>query len=75
MQLTEWLDAERGRSLALATHMQKSKAAVTLWRDDGVPLKFMREVSAFTLNEVSVQELMDHALACSERRNGARQEV
>lgn len=68
MTYTEWLDAERGRSLALATHMGKSKAAITLWRKDGVPMPLMREVSAFTGNDVTVQELLDHALACSEQR-------
>lgn len=71
MELIEWLDAERGRSLALAEHMGKSRAAVTFWRTDGVPLKLMRKVSAFTDGVVSVEGLMRHALACHELRRDA----
>lgn len=68
MHYIEWLEAERGRSQALATHMERSKAAITLWREFGVPMRHMREVSAFTDGKVTVQELLDHALACSEKR-------
>lgn len=76
MMYTEWLDAERGRSTALATHMGKSKAAITLWRTEGVPIPHIREVSAYSGNCVTVPELLDHALACSEkRRNGAAQQA
>lgn len=68
MTLSDWLDAERGRSLALATHLDRSKAAVSLWRTDGVPMPLMAAVAAFTDGKVSLEELLMHAHQCRETR-------
>jgi len=69
MELTKWLDAERGRAKALAEHVGRSKVAVTLWRRDGVPMPLMREVSAFTKGAVPVSTLLKHALECADKRS------
>lgn len=59
----------------MAAHMKKSRGTIWLWRKDGVPLSLMRKVSAYSGNCITVPELLDHALTCSEkRRNGAAQQ-
>lgn len=80
MELTKWLDAERGRAKSLAEHVGRSKVAVTLWRTQGVPMPLMHEVSAFTKGAVPVSTLLRHALECaahrrtSDRRSPIKQE-
>lgn len=62
MTLNDWLDNERGRLVALATHLFLTPAAVTHWKTLGVPLARIKDVSAFTNGEVSEDELLRAAL-------------
>ncbi len=59
MKLKTWLDAERGRSAALAAHLDVTAGRVSQMSMDGVPVKFMQVVSAFTGGDVSVTEMVD----------------
>lgn len=58
MELKTWLDAERGRRSALAEFLEVSPGRVSQIADDGVPVKFMEKVNAFTKNEVTVAEMV-----------------
>lgn len=65
MDLHTWLDKpeQRGQAKALAEHLGVSAAAVSLWRDNGVPLDHMTEVVRFSRGAVKVAAMVDHALA------------
>jgi hypothetical protein len=67
MKLKTWLDAERGRSAALAAHLALTAGRISQMAADGVPVKFMQVVSAFTGGEVSITDMVD------ERTPDARQ--
>lgn len=58
MKLKSWLDEERGRSKALADHLDVSPGRITQMADDGVPPKFMLLVRDFTNGAVSLEELV-----------------
>lgn len=58
MKLKDWLDAERGRYAALATHLEVSAGRVTQMASDGVPPKFMFTVRDFTAGAVTLEELV-----------------
>lgn len=58
MNLKPWLDAERGRYKALATHLQVSTGRISQMADEGVPPKYMLAVRDFTNGEVSLEELV-----------------
>ena len=45
--LKDWLDAERGRSTALAQHLEVSVSRVSQMADTGVPQKFMCAACSF----------------------------
>lgn len=68
MDLHTWLDEEEGRATTLAKVMGVSKAAVSLWREGGVPLIHMDRVSAHTGGAVRVSAMVDHAIACRQGR-------
>ncbi len=59
MKLKTWLDVERGRYTALAAHLDVSVSRVSQMTDDGVPVKFMQSVSAFTGGAVTIEDLVD----------------
>lgn len=46
MNFTTWLDAEKGRTKAVAEHFGVSLGAITQWRE-GVPRDRMRDLHAF----------------------------
>jgi len=58
MNLTKWLEAEKGRSAALADHFGVSPAAVSQWKTNGVPLRNMKAVCDFTGGAVTLDELV-----------------
>ena len=68
MELFEWLDAEDGRSAALAAHMGLTRGAVSQWRDVGVPVDHMESVSAFTDGVVTLPAMLAHRIECGKQR-------
>ena len=59
MKLKSWLDEERGRASALAAHLGLTAGRISQMAADGVPVKFMQTVSAFTGGDVSITEMVD----------------
>jgi hypothetical protein len=63
MRLKQWLDAERGRYAALATHLGVTPARISqIACDDCVPRDHMRSVLEFTAGEVSLEEMLPAVL-------------
>jgi DNA-binding transcriptional regulator YdaS (Cro superfamily) len=58
MDLTTWLESESGRLTALAAHFGVSRAAVSQWKRNGVPLDHMKEVRSFTDGIVTLEEMV-----------------
>jgi hypothetical protein len=58
MDLTTWLEAEKGRSAALATYFGKTPAAISQWKRNGVPLDVMKAVRDFTGGAVTLEEMV-----------------
>ena len=63
MDLTTWLEAEKGRSAALAAHFGKTPAAVSQWKTNGVPLGLMKAVRDFTGGAVTLEEMVPAAIS------------
>lgn len=57
MKFPDWLDAEVGRTTAVAAHFGVTLSAITQWRDQ-VPPKRMREVRDFTEGEVDFDDML-----------------
>lgn len=57
MDLTTWLK-ESGRASALAAHIGVSRAAVSQWKTNGVPLAHMKAVRDFTNGAVTLEEMV-----------------
>jgi len=66
MELHTWLEQPEnsGKAAWLAEQLGRSKAAVSLWRTEGVPMPLMRRVSDLTAGVVSVESMLSHALCC-----------
>jgi len=58
MNITDWLEAEKGRSAALAAHFGKTPAAISQWKTNGVPLALMKPVREFTGGLVTLEEMV-----------------
>lgn len=58
MTLKHWLEQERGRSKALAAHLDLTPGRVSQMADDGVPAKYMLSVRDFTNGEVALETLV-----------------
>jgi DNA-binding transcriptional regulator YdaS (Cro superfamily) len=58
MNLTDWLAAEKGRASALAQHFDVTPAAVSQWKQNGVPVKLMKSVRDFTGGTVTLEEMV-----------------
>ncbi len=71
MDLHAWLDQEKGRAAALAAHLGVSRTAVSLWRENGVPMGQMLGVVDFTQGEVTVADMAEHAVACRQAAKAA----
>jgi hypothetical protein len=52
----------------LADAMGVTKAAVSLWRDNGVPMTQMSRIAEFSAGIVTVDEMLRHAFRCREER-------
>ncbi len=58
MNLTTWLEAEKGRSAALATRFNRSPSAISQWKTNGVPTDLMKAVRDFTGGAVTLEEML-----------------
>lgn len=58
MNLTQWLEEEKGRSAALANHFGVKPSAVSQWKTNGVPLAHMKAVREFTRGKVGLEEMV-----------------
>jgi hypothetical protein len=69
MELHVWLDkpGNKGKAAWLAEQLNRSKTAVSLWRDEGVPLPLISRISELTDGEVDVDSMLRHAMACKSR--------
>jgi len=65
MDLVTWLDAEKGRTTAMAVHFGVTPAAVTQWRTNGVPVAKMKEVREITGGAVTLDEMVPEAKAAA----------
>jgi hypothetical protein len=65
MELHQWLDQPEnaGKAVWLADQLARSKAAVSLWRTEGVPMPLMQRVADLCIG-VTVESMLKHALAC-----------
>lgn len=73
MDFPAWLDADRGRTAALALHFRLTQSAVSQWRTNGVPLHRMKAVREFTAGEVSLEEMVPDAPATTPGALGEEQ--
>lgn len=66
MELHEWLDQPEnaGKAAWLAEQLGRSKAAVSLWRAEGVPMPLMPKVAELVGHPVTTEAMLAHALAC-----------
>lgn len=66
MDLHTWLDLpeNHGKAVWLAEQLDRSKTAVSLWRDVGVPLPLIPQVSKLTNGVVTEEAMLRHALTC-----------
>ncbi len=58
MDLTSWLEAQKGRASSLAAHFGRSRAAVSLWKSKGVPVDLMKAVRDFTGGAVTLEDMV-----------------
>lgn len=63
MRLETWLDAKAGRATALAAHFKVTRAAVSQWRDNGVPRDKMLAVRAYTRGAVKLEDMFERPKA------------
>ena len=61
MQLTTWLEEERGRATAMADHFGVNKTAVFGWKVNGVPPDRMKAVRDFTDGAVTLEDMVPAA--------------
>lgn len=66
MDLHTWLDLpeNRGKAVWLAQQLDRSKTAVSLWREEGVPLPLIPRICELTDGAVTESAMLRHALAC-----------
>ncbi len=66
MELHQWLDKPEndGKATWLAAQLDRSKTAVSLWREQGVPLPLIPRIAALTENVVTEEAMLRHAMRC-----------
>lgn len=64
MELHTWLDLpeNKGKASWLADKLARSKTAVSLWRDEGVPLPLIPQIAALTEGVVTEEAMLRHAM-------------
>lgn len=64
MDLHTWLDLpeNNGKAAWLAAQLDRSKTAVSLWRDQGVPLPLIPRIAELTDGAVTVEAMLLHAM-------------
>lgn len=60
--LKNWLEEERGRSLALAKHLGLSQGRISQIAAEGVPDKYKLKVQAFTGGAVTLRSMVETRL-------------
>ena len=65
MDLHTWLDlpGNDGKAAWLAGQLGRSKAAVSLWREAGVPMTLMPRIAELSGGAVTLDAMLAHALA------------
>ena len=58
MDITTWLELEKGRLSAMADFFDVTPSAVTQWKTNGVPGAKMKAVRAFTRGCVTLDEMV-----------------
>jgi hypothetical protein len=53
-----------GKAVWLAANLGRSKTAVSLWRNDGVPLALIPKVADLIGKPVTVEAMLMHAMHC-----------
>ena len=73
MDLHTWLDMpeNRGKGIWLARQLGRSKTAVSLWRDVGVPLPLIPRVVELTEGACTADAMLRHALDCKTAKQAA----
>lgn len=66
MELHKWLDlpANKGKAKWLAEQLGRSKTAVSLWRDEGVPLPLIPTIARLTEGAATEDAMLRHAMRC-----------
>lgn len=69
--LHTWLDKpeNKGKAAWLAEQLDRSKTAISLWRDEGVPLPLIPKIAALIGDDVSINEMLRHAMVCKTRKD------
>lgn len=64
MELHAWLDLpeNKGKAIWLARQIGRSKTAVSLWRDEGIPLHLIPRIAELTCGQVTEDAMLRHAL-------------
>ena len=73
MDLHTWLDKpeNKGKAAWLADQFGIERAAVSFWRDAGVPLDRMQRVQELTDGVVTVAEMVAHKMRLISQRQAA----
>ena len=73
MDLHTWLDRpeNKGKATWLADQFGINKAAVSFWRESGVPLERMQRVHELTDGAVTVADMVAHKMAYAAERSSA----
>lgn len=58
MNLHEWLATGKGRQSALAAHLGITVAAITQWRENGIPVVHMERIQRFTRRAVRLADMV-----------------
>lgn len=66
MELHTWLDLpeNKGKATELAIQLGRTKGAVSLWREQGVPIVLFDAIVEFSGGAVTTDAMLKHAIAC-----------
>jgi hypothetical protein len=77
MELHQWLDKpeNEGKATWLAGQLDRSKTAVSLWREQGVPLPLIPRIAELTGGAVTTEAMLQHAMRCKAAPKPAQPEA